>query len=167
MLKIVVCNKKYYIDVLLFFVDIKILFFLFVLCTQHTLSYNFFLRFSSFPVHTYGAASALLYTKFLYYTFFSLSAWYNNIVCYDRIINELLVITLTSIRTNKYVFLYLKEEKRKKVFLLHHSSNFYYVKITNFWVNKKKSFLGKRSKNYSHQIDRCREKDFLGIDSEK
>lgn len=36
--KIVVCNKKSYIDVLLFFVDIKILFFLFVLCTQHTLS---------------------------------------------------------------------------------------------------------------------------------
>ena len=113
MLKIVVCNKKYYIDVLLFFVDIKILFFLFVLCTQHTLSYNSAVFFSSFPVHTYEQRATLLYTDF-YIILFSLSAWYNNIVCYDRIINELLVITLTSIRTNKYVFLYLKE-KRKSI----------------------------------------------------
>lgn len=134
MLKIVVCNKKYYIDVLLFFVDIKILFFLFVLCTQHTLPYNSAVFFSSFPVHTYEQRATLLYTDF-YIILFSLSAWYNNIVCYDRIINELLVITLTSIRTNKYVFLYLKQKRRKKVFLLH-SSNFYYVKIADFWVNK-------------------------------
>lgn len=82
---------------------------------------------------------------FILYTF-SLSAWYNNIVCYDRIINELLVITLTSIRTNKYVFLYLKGEKRsKKVFWLH-SSNFYYVKITNFRVNKKVAFRGGKNR---------------------
>lgn len=143
MLKIVVCNKKYYIDVLLFFVDIKILFFLFVLCTQHTLSYNsaaFFFFFSSlhspFIRTEHSERAPLLYTNF-YIILFSLSAWYNNIVCYDRIINELLVITLTSIRTNKYVFLYLKKRKKKrreekKVFLLH-SSNFYYVKITNFF----------------------------------
>lgn len=77
MLKIVVCNKKSYIDVRLrFFVDIKILFFLFVLCTQHTLSQEIFflLMFhrrssrSSFPVHTLRAASASLTTTadFLY-----------------------------------------------------------------------------------------------------
>lgn len=120
MLKIVVCNKKYYIDVLLFFVDIKILFFLFVLCTQHTLSYNSaaFFFFSSFPVHTeHSERAPLLYTNF-YIILFSLSAWYNNIVCYDRIINELLVITLTSIRTNKYVFLYLKEKRRAEKSIL-------------------------------------------------
>lgn len=141
MLKIVVCNKKYYIDVLLFFVDIKILFFLFVLCTQHTLSYNSAFSSLHSPFIRTRAVSALLYTKF-YIILFSLSAWYNNIVCYDRIINELLVITLTSIRTNKYVFLYLKEKRREKVFLLY-SSNFYYVKIANFWVNKNR-FFGKK-----------------------
>lgn len=90
-------------------------------------------------------ATALLHTEFLYYTFFSPSAWYNNIVCYDRIINELLVITLTSIRTNKYVFLYLKngEEKKRKSILITSPRNFYYVKITDFWVNKK-SLFGKK-----------------------
>lgn len=120
MLKIVVCNKKYYIDVLLFFVDIKILFFLFVLCTQHTLSYNSAVFFLLFIPRSYVRAAkrlALLYTNF-YIILFSLSAWYNNIVCYDRIINELLVITLTSIRTNKYVFLYLKEKRRAEKSIL-------------------------------------------------
>jgi hypothetical protein len=50
--------------------------------------------------------------KFYIDIFFSpFAAWYNIIVCYDRIINELLVITLTSIRTNKYVFFIFKREK--------------------------------------------------------
>lgn len=142
MLKIVVCNKKYYIDVLLFFVDIKILFFLFVLCTQHTLSYNSAVCFSSFPVHTLTSSERLSYTPIFILYFFSLSAWYNNIVCYDRIINELLVITLTSIRTNKYVFLYLKEKSRKKysyyiavIFIMLKLPTFGWIKI--FFLLKK------------------------------